>query len=316
MLQIPTEVLSNIFQEAIAPATNNNSMSAMIPPYKTLARLCEVCSLWHQVVNDTPALWSTIFSTYPIPVIEAFIRRSRDADIWFLGQQYPDRNYPTPVDLRVAIRILNQVHRLASFDAVISAHHVSLITLRQDKVSTPMTSLPQSRTLPDTLFLGNRPPKLRHLHLDGFDIPWNSPLLVNLTTLSLTQSAHCSKRPSYQEFFAAFRNMPTLEQVSLCGCLPRSFPHASSTKERVVLRQLVKLTVSDDFAAVRRFLDILDVPKLASLALSGHLNDSEPSALFNRIAVLLGPRMKADPGITKKELMEMQETEPQDSLSK
>lgn len=96
--------------------------------------------------------------------------------------------------------------------------------------------------IPDEIFLGQAP-RLRDLKLSFLSISWNSPLLHNLTNLTLDQI----QLDSDDDFglFRCLATMPFLKTLKMCRCMFLGLDHEALFKQKFVKTKLPNLILFD-----------------------------------------------------------------------
>lgn len=154
-----------------------------------------VCRRWRQVALADPILWGTIMFDLGAEWAEEMLARSKATlisytrDLSFHLGELRERSLDEQVTLR---KHLSRVRRL-----VLSSGNPESLAPVVRALTTPAPHLeslellrdtPQSRelciALPSDLFAHDAP-KLRHVTLSGFAIPWDLPLFRDLTHLDI-----------------------------------------------------------------------------------------------------------------------------------
>ncbi|KAI0264860.1 hypothetical protein BC834DRAFT_970432 [Gloeopeniophorella convolvens] len=162
-----------------------------------------------------------------------------------------------------------------------------------------------------THFLAGRTPRLRNLVLDRAHVPWDSPLLCNLTSLTLRYHKYLRTEdaatldegwgmhpndfiPSCDQFLDVLRACPSLRELSLRWCLP-SLPTDYTLEDTtpVPLDRLENLDLQGDFAGVEFVLQHCVFPQAAfRIAIQVDLQEDEVPRLIPALCILL-PAVRA-----------------------
>ncbi|KAL0580809.1 hypothetical protein V5O48_001185 [Marasmius crinis-equi] len=219
--RLPVEVLANIFMDCntdIPTFVDGNRAKGIV----TLFRLARVCRHWRTVALDTPELWSRPDYSSGTPLARIMLSRSKDAPlvvdaefgsgtrgVVFETLKHIARTtvlHITATDDRAGLQQL--VHELVQ-----PAPFLHTLGLGLDQVRAWDALLsPSELHLPHT-FLGNHAPRLRNLLLRWCCIPLDSPLLRNLTRLSLISPSLPSSSATH--FLEGLREMSHLEVLEV-----------------------------------------------------------------------------------------------------
>ncbi|ETW86352.1 hypothetical protein HETIRDRAFT_309161, partial [Heterobasidion irregulare TC 32-1] len=291
---LPPEILSRIFSflAVINVPTGYNFSPKSVGQKLGWIRVSHVCSYWREVALKDPTLWRCIpFLLGSQWVAEALVRAKGAPLIIDIKDQFHDKE------------------RARSFISSTLPHLSHVQCLKLSGSTTQFLSAIQSLTLPapiidsiDLQFSGEdivlhlppglfaqHAPRLRTALFDDVKATWSSPILRNLTTLSISLSQRKvspSNLPSPSEFFEAMSNMPHLEHLTIRHSLPRpltAISHGYSLT--VTLHRLMSLTLEDTWFSSMAALQIIRFPSTTDLDLGLTLaqNTRETNNILPRI---------------------------------
>lgn len=225
LLRIPTELVSDIFAHAIDIESNDIGPLMLV--------LTAVCHQLREIGITSPQLWSTVDLTTP-PIAELFLKRCKydpHALIWsqFTSERrlaYPTKKPESEViweklegctfnNLRSLGFEGNEYGFTRRIVGVLRrAPNISNLDL--DNVDNALYS--HNRELPWPS--GSPIPNLSTLRLRHFSINWTSPVLRNLSQLTLDLASpgpftHSSEQTTAEIFLTALANCPNLEILNL-----------------------------------------------------------------------------------------------------
>lgn len=202
-------------------------------------------------------------------------------DLSFHPGELRERSLDEQVTLR---KHLSRVRRL-----VLSSRNPESLAPVVRTLTTPAPHLeslellrdtPQSRelciALPSDLFAHDAP-KLRHVTLSGFAVPWDLTFFRDLTHLDIRippivpfsalpapfAQSDLLSIPSLERLLSILEAMPSLQVLTLGNCLPRS----ESINRIVTLRYMSKLSLDGSLSEAVAVLERVSLPSSASLSL-------------------------------------------------
>jgi hypothetical protein len=129
-------------------------------------------------------------------------------------------------------------------------------------------------------FFANIAPRLQLLSLENLNVPWSSPALSGLTSLSLHYTnRHIPSVPhqSFNTFFSALASMPELTELSLKYALPSTaLPHSQTTTV-IQLPLLDTLRLSGTCDQCRIAVQGIQIPMSARVELAVTSGVDEPT---------------------------------------
>ncbi|KDQ54649.1 hypothetical protein JAAARDRAFT_71923 [Jaapia argillacea MUCL 33604] len=252
-----------------------------MPPYggeRSLAPVMLVCHQWRDIAVSTPDLWSTIkFTSEGVTRVETLLQRSKSVPVDIIVDRTP---FPSTIEVlpprQSRIRTLCLVDTpqsivrglLASLNGV-GAPNLELLSIIYPDPSG--TSLDAGLVPP---LFADCVPRIRHLVVDVFSLPWTSSIFRGLTTLYIHRE-HNDVHPTSDVFLSVLESCPALEHLDLfhAGPIlpsPTSSPDtATSTfaKRRVSLPHLECLVLEvGDLAQCMYTLSHMTLPSSAGLA--------------------------------------------------
>ncbi|KAF4575469.1 hypothetical protein EYR40_004792 [Pleurotus pulmonarius] len=215
---LPLELLQLIFQQVVVDFEDEED-EYRSPTFGMAHSLSLVCKSWRNLVLNNPVLWAVIDAQHPEHVLELSLLRSMHAPL--ILNLEPDQSTTT----NASWMVYREFHRFASFSSrprmrdwhILQGQLCSSAPLLQS-FDLSMGPISASYFLPDNIFGGVHPPRLRKLHLQGFQLNWShhSFLFYNITNLSLA----AENRPSYTVFIEILQTMPSLQKLTLAHSLP------------------------------------------------------------------------------------------------
>lgn len=286
--RLPTELLVLIFHHVAGDQS--------YPSSKILHPLLGVCKRWNTVINQTPQLWTTITSWEPQRLCLETLEKSLSLPLNLELIQDPiiHDNEPALISfMDAAVKHIDRwswIRIRAVWEEVIQAftdlgppRSLEELDVRFVRRGDP------GRTVYHRWFGGGELPQLRRLSLDGLAIPWNSPLLSNLTTLSIT--CDYSTGPSAHEAASILMACPNIITARL------RFRHADSSSAHlsdlspIHLHHLQSLDLKLAPAAIRYVLSRIRIPACRHFAISNliRLDAVDPITIFSPETEHLAP---------------------------
>ncbi|KAF5357616.1 hypothetical protein D9758_007499 [Tetrapyrgos nigripes] len=204
-------------------------------------KLLRICQCWRDVVMSCPALWSCLDCTKPAAIPKLLERSKMAALTVRLDSGGSFRN-------KTANTVKSALQHLSRSTAECAHAAGSLSQCSMEAEHTVMLPLD---------LLGGDAPRLRHLDLKDFYLPWTSGLLKNLTSLKVHYT-HSVPAPSFQQLTQVLNRMPALESLELRNALP--LPNTTSLAQVVQLSRLTALHLEGEVAACTLLLDRITFP--------------------------------------------------------
>ena len=292
--RLPPEILSRIFSflAVINAPTGYGVSSRSVDQKLGWIRVSHVCSHWREVALEDPTLWRCIpFFLGSHWVTETLVRaKGAPLIIDFMNhllhqetaQSFTSSILPHLSHVQCLKLSGSEMHFLRAIQSLtLPAPIIDCIDLRSSAEDIVLH-------LPPDLF-ARHAPRLRTALFDDVKATWSSPILRNLTTLSVSLSQRKvspSNLPSPSEFFEAMSNMPHLEHLTIRHSLPRpptAISHGYS--HTVTLHRLMSLTLEDTWFTSMAALQIIRFPSTADLDLGLTLtqNTRETNNILPRI---------------------------------
>ncbi|KAL0578913.1 hypothetical protein V5O48_003104 [Marasmius crinis-equi] len=266
-----------------------------------------VCRLWKTVAYSTPAIWNTPDFMFPT-LARNMLHRSKCTPlniIW--GPSCRNERVNQNAQDGVLTEVAEQISRIASLNIVSDSLEVASLFNSTWLVMTgaaPLlhtiqiychTGLEDTITIPDE-FLAGRAPRLVRLSLSGCSLSWHSPLLKNLTHLSVRHPPAASK-PGVRVVVDALRSLPSLVTLDLQYCIsPGSGTCLDGLSVESLafpfLRQLVLSIESDPCLSLLQCMSFPDTT-IIHLACYEPPPDFPVGRLFSFISNLMAPAAAA-----------------------
>ncbi|KAI0045683.1 hypothetical protein FA95DRAFT_94404 [Auriscalpium vulgare] len=214
-----------------------------------------VCQRWRQVAIECPLLWTEIDFSYGHRWTEVFLARSRTAPLTISSI--------LPLTAAGQKNIAQNIGRTCAL-TVKSSHQV--LALVEPATLLHKLELHSAEPLPDDLF-SKCAPVLREMQLVTPSPPWKSPLLTNLTHLTMRSSVghHPYVCPPLDQVFDVLAKMHALEALQLelamtSADLLRHGTSHSASHRIVSLASIRRLRLLSNLTITRAFLAHLALP--------------------------------------------------------
>ncbi len=252
----------------------------------TLAVLNAVCRRWRVLAVSSSGLWTEIRSSFSPEKAALYLQRSDPSALTIHISRFPqDLTRQANVSLG---RVLDLIH-----EALPRVKYLGVPVSPRQTFAHPIfaTSAPaleflslrrNSRGVSKIQvegFLGRHTPALRHLRLHGTLVPWNSPLLRNLTSIHLSK-LDANSQPTENELAIVLLCCPQIEDLQLKNAGP-VFPDLTLDREparahssTITLPYMRRCSFAYDLSPLPTpfsdhcFLRLLDAPSLEFLSLS------------------------------------------------
>ncbi|KAL0068428.1 hypothetical protein AAF712_004506 [Marasmius tenuissimus] len=231
-----------------------------------------VCRLWRMIAGDTPTLWSKPNLSWPKLAWEMIsYSRSVPLEIEWSPQHPPIQ----PSHLALLLEIMGQGSRISHLGLVFRS--ASYLTTLLAKMIHPAPHLHSVRldteystdsfTIPEN-FLGKHAPRLVHFEVRGCNIPWRSPVLHNLATLSVGRINLSSASASLEDIAVTLQAATALEVVEISDFL---LSHTNVTLPQgmeIELPRLKHLYLSSRGAVLAALLHHMSFPASTTMHLA------------------------------------------------
>ena len=250
LLRLPTELILNIFVHVIESDDCDNDYCHSRLRNLSLFALTAICHQLREIGTASPQLWNCVEFTV-LPIAELFLERCEYNPRILLvkesGPRWPPQSVLDPrreaVWEKLEGRTFSNLHSLV-FKGAGSELALRVISVLQrapnvSNLDLNGTWFGSGQELPWPI--DDAIPSLSILRLHKFSIGWTSPLLRNLTRLTLDSGSPSfpPKPVSIETFLAALANCPNLEIPNLTNSRPE--PINSHHDECDVVVQLCRL---------------------------------------------------------------------------
>ncbi|KAG8916402.1 hypothetical protein FRC01_003175 [Tulasnella sp. 417] len=253
---LPAEIFLQVIQHHMLEMHPNSYREGY---NKHLLSLSGVCSYWYNLIRDSPPLWTTLDLSDSPKVVEIVLQRSSShlLDLQWDPVDLPDQLQPeASVSFQLPVAAI-QPHgdRLRSIYISVPYRWIecAIAVLREPAPSLDKLYFIDEDTIACTRefdLFGGIAPQLTNLTLNGISIRWDSEVLYDLTSLSLSWIRFSSTDAILQ----ALSHSPRLQRLEIERCSTGSLATPSSPS--VQLSQLVSLDVElGGKAATNNFLD-------------------------------------------------------------
>ncbi|KAH8101045.1 hypothetical protein DFH11DRAFT_637888 [Phellopilus nigrolimitatus] len=261
------EILSAIFvllkaSYYIPPKFSFDKRSA--PPW---IYITEVCRQWYDVAFSCPALWNDIDTNKGSLAVTKLLELSKAAPItvsiktynWWRRQGFsedisesirrldPHLSRAQKLNISISRGIINDIENIGctSFPLVEE--------LRLEGVSRDVETMSGN-------LVRNEMPRLRSVCLDQWIVPCESPVLSNLTHLTVGSHNPSPFQPSIGQLLAVLGRCPDLKELFLMNVGPVVREDSGNPLQPVALRSLVHLVLEMDALQCSAFTSYVELP--------------------------------------------------------
>lgn len=276
--QLPDELLGSIFLLNTVKEVEDGQL--LHDPHATTLSSLLVCKRWHDVAMSYPVLWSRIidYERHPPAWVKELLRRSKTSLIE-VGEDSVFKHIQLryPRGKVVLHHMFEDPSRIKTLSLQIRLEpwvYICQNFLRHPATNIEYLNLITSCPFPDCLYPGplfaDAAPSLRRLHLQRCLIDFSSPVLSNLTELSvldvvapsilsMRQPDHPLKvAPTVGGWLRILKNTPSLRYLTLSGAITENRGDEESLVN-VSLPNLIFLTVGAKFHSGVSLLDHLSI---------------------------------------------------------
>jgi hypothetical protein len=255
--RLPPEILAMIFKILIR-LDETDFMCGNVQR----THLIMVCHHWRSVMMEFPSLWSSL-SFANVRLTAEMLRRSGISPLVVKLDYPPYDVLPEAVNLA-----LSHLYRIRVLHITASSESCQrLLTVLNDPapILESLYLSRQSTPFPPPLLckFQGATPRLRRLSIYELDVPWDSPLLRNLTHLEIRNSTFI---PSLPEFLDALSRCPALETLIISRSLPRTREN-NQVQAPVSLPQLSHLHLEGDISNCDLAIRSISFPRRTSILL-------------------------------------------------
>ena len=250
----------------------------------TALSISQVCHSWRFIALSLPILWANLVE---------FEERSESWNVEMLRRSdtYPidlSRRDFVPRAENIISKELDHLARLRTYRVMFDSTAQETLITKLSNEAPQLVHLDLSYSGPSvggrlefpSSLLGDDAPLLRQLELTRCTIDLSSPLLINLSTLSI-RNVNMAIAPTLSQWISALRRMPGLTTLSIQDSfspLPQTLVHPSPSKSPVELPYLSELYLDGHISNVALLLRDLAFPKNCGMMLS--CTEAEPGPLF------------------------------------
>lgn len=268
--RLPNELLSKVFKCYLAVHMQQPGDGIK----GSWCSFSHVCHRWRQVSIHDASMWTHI-GPHNIRWATELLLRSK--------------SFPLTVDIAIGFgadpageclpRILSESRRLRELSLSTAGPSLminAIVDMAYSADTLESLKLTMDNTvvlwLPNTLFRSFTP-CLRRLNLFNCGIQWDSPLLSNLTDISISFPAYGDtvRRSTLGSFLERLQDISGLKRLRLEYCVDGAVSASDEggrSMRAVHLRCLESLQISDDIVSLRGILKYLRVPATASITLA------------------------------------------------
>ncbi|KAG7099958.1 hypothetical protein E1B28_001751 [Marasmius oreades] len=255
-----------------------------------------VCRLWCMIAYSTPSMWSTPDFMFP-KTARRLLKYSKSSPLNIRWDFIPA---PLSTDhIEAFTEAVSRPACIASLDlhAISNITRNFLVGVLKD-MNEPAPLIRSIRIVADETtsivlprdFLGGEAVRLTDLDLVGCSIPWETPLVGNLTRLAMKRLP-LAIRPTIKDMFELLQRAPSLREIHLDSCLsPNRIPLPSDST--VGLPHLKSLSMSVGSEVCCTLLQHMSFPDTTRIHFQNHMPsiaDGGFNSLFAYISGLLSP---------------------------
>ena len=279
ILRLSSHLLSNMF---LVLAANEPTCPYLHEPRHIRfgwIKVSHVCSHWRQVTLETPMLWAHVVFDLGYKWALQSVERARHAPLIINHSAFQSiyhlPNKPAmnmPVEL-VSPSLMSHtvVLYLGGDNTALSDVVAALVSPVPilERINLALSISDDLLHLPEGLF-SHHAPNLREASFERLTIPWGSPVLRHLTSLSVTFSVvdtfkEPSISPSRDELLDALSGMPFLQHLSLTHATPL---HSEAGSPRtIMLPYLSSLRIGGEWLSSMAVLADIQFPDTTALEL-------------------------------------------------
>ncbi|KAL0071785.1 hypothetical protein AAF712_000707 [Marasmius tenuissimus] len=293
MCRLPTEVLANIFMHCntnYPVFVEGNRAKGTI----TLFRLARICRHWREIALNTPELWAQPDFSFGTPLARTMLKRSKDVPLVLDAELDKNTKAVLLEALRDALSRLTVLHLTASDNRADLEEVLRVLTQPAPFLHTLGLDLDFDRwhgagvrnlqfteiPLPHA-FLGDHSPRLKTLLLRRCYIPLDSPILANVTRLSL-DTLMWQPTDAFQ-LTESLRELAHLEVLEVRNPFPPGQGAVSNSGERVHLPHLRYIRLDEvDSSGAACFLEHMSLPNSPILVVKGRSSLEDPPGELTR----------------------------------
>lgn len=250
--KLPTELLVYIFRLSLVPLPDYCLIADFLPvsPHIMLDKLMIVCSIWKELVHNSPSLWSEIRSSDSKRLITKVLEKSKEHPLMVtLSGPVEEEERPGYYLNQEFIREAGKhIHRWRQADLCLWDGEDLVVEPLQtaapalERMELLVLHDASTRTL--DLFRGEAP-RLEHISFQGIALrDWSSPIFAGLHHLSIVSPS--VTQPSLQQVLGMLRSSPQLTFVRLSNFRGQSNEgHDGDATFPVVLQHLKSLALKD-----------------------------------------------------------------------
>ncbi|KAF5357693.1 hypothetical protein D9758_007485 [Tetrapyrgos nigripes] len=290
---LPPEILSQAFLYCIT-FDDKRYCGAYRWPW---IQISHVCSHWRNVALGCPALWSCLEFSCPAWVPE-MLQRSKMAPLSVKVTAEDFFNTKVKDAIETTLQQVSRVSDLmlcmpggekSMAELLVTGMRQAAPLLRSLSLSTSISAWTRGPVTLPLEFVDGDAPRLKHLELRNFHLPWDSALLKNLTSLKIFHTSTGSA-PSLQQLTDVLARMPGLEILELKDVLP--ICKSTTPVDTVPLPHLHRIKLDGDTVSVALLLDHISFPSTTQMHFVCVVGNIDSNALIDKASALLSPLSK------------------------
>ncbi|KAG8892107.1 hypothetical protein FRB99_002958 [Tulasnella sp. 403] len=236
--RLPIEILVEIFRHVTKDGFYTSRR------YLRLGDLSRVCALWGRVIEQSPTLWTTIWTNDDTRLIKKIISRSGNHPLSIYANQYEGWGV-----IESCLQQLSpQLHRWKIAEFRLQSQDIKYLQERLADASAPKLEKLCVSVYPTGVSASTRVELfrggvecLKELELSGVSMPWTSPLLSRLRVLRLASLGE-SAAVTTAHILTALAQCPEISELRIYSCDLRD-SHAPDFPTRLELPHLHVLSL-------------------------------------------------------------------------
>lgn len=278
---IPDDLLCDIFL-LILPRNVKQNLVKIVDNRKALISLCLTCKRWHRLAYSYPLLWTRVidFEEDTPEHIAEFLRRSGSVPFEIPSDAIQKNEQP----LKVLQTIFEHRSRIKTMN--LNILYSPWVFICKNFLSYPAPNLQFMNLItrspfPSCSFSGplfaNHAPQLTQFHMQRCLTDFSSPVLHNLTALSvidivapapLRQTTNPSKiAPTVEGWLQILKDMPALRYLTLLNSITWTDNFQGTRFVNISLPCLRLLSLDVPFGEGAVFLEFLEIPPSCGIRL-------------------------------------------------
>lgn len=239
--KLPVDLLVDIMQDVMKYNRSQAARSSWPFHCAVTIDLLMTCRHWYMVAIASPSLWTALYTAMPLPLLGAYLRRSRGADLSLNTSGSEDIDIPEAIMQKLSPHFDRITHMTTLggqfyLDDCTLTRLSSLHVIEEEPTMMPRPLVCINKQFPRlTMLTVNSVERLRRntcVYIEG--------VMPSLTSLTLGSIAF----DTWDSLFNMLRHCPALRCLVLANCVVHS-PSAPPTRHPVALNNLEELVLQN-----------------------------------------------------------------------